>query len=154
MTVLGKRQVRLLTDSEVTESLKSGELNISMLSVDHLPDIASLSKIRLPGAGVFFSLACDVERADRSKIRLPALAHPFRRRVTDAGKGRREQNLVGPLQTKVVGSRILPPPTSYSETRCAQLSKTTALPVALPTARCIPVPVPTSTSYSMVNLFN
>ena len=40
MSVLGKRQVRLL-DSEVTESLKSGELNISMLSVDHLPDIAS-----------------------------------------------------------------------------------------------------------------
>jgi hypothetical protein len=41
MTVLGKRQVRLLIDSEVTESLKSGELNISMLSVDHLPDIAT-----------------------------------------------------------------------------------------------------------------
>jgi hypothetical protein len=40
VTVLGKRQVRLLTDSEVTESLKSGELNISMLSVDHLLDVA------------------------------------------------------------------------------------------------------------------
>jgi hypothetical protein len=41
VTVLGKRQVRLLTDSEVAESLKSGELNISMLSVDHLLDVAS-----------------------------------------------------------------------------------------------------------------
>jgi hypothetical protein len=41
MTVLGKRQARLLTNSEVTESLKSGELNISILSVDHLSHITS-----------------------------------------------------------------------------------------------------------------
>jgi hypothetical protein len=46
MTVLGKRQVRLLTNREVTESLKSGELNISILSVDHLPDIASYDDTR------------------------------------------------------------------------------------------------------------
>jgi hypothetical protein len=37
VTVLGKRQVRLLTNNKVTESLKLGELNISMLSVNYLP---------------------------------------------------------------------------------------------------------------------
>jgi len=37
VTVLGKRQVRLLTNNKVTKSLKLRELNISMLSVNYLP---------------------------------------------------------------------------------------------------------------------
>jgi hypothetical protein len=43
MKVLGKRQVRLLTSGEVTKSLQSGELDISLLNVDAIKDIVRLS---------------------------------------------------------------------------------------------------------------
>lgn len=43
MKILGKRQVRLLNDVDVTTELKSGELNISMVSVDTLREIVGLS---------------------------------------------------------------------------------------------------------------
>jgi hypothetical protein len=43
MKILGKRQVNLLADSEVTERLKSGQLNISIVSVDFIKDIVRLS---------------------------------------------------------------------------------------------------------------
>jgi hypothetical protein len=44
MKILGKRQVNVLTDTQVTDELKSGHLTVSIASVDSIKDIIGFSE--------------------------------------------------------------------------------------------------------------